>query len=215
MFENGDIELKRVLLGEMEDWIVPVVSLVSDPSVPLARFVSIKSAQGGKAMKKFPVDGLARLRKAHGLTQVQVSTKSGIPQSTLSALETGQFALTAENAVRLARAVPEDPATLEFVSHLVAMKARTATGDPRAALYAAQTAYDLAQDEGLTEEQRELARILCADLLRTVEDDLGVDPKQAVDELPAATRSAELDSGRDEFGRPTDPNRDLKISRGM
>ena len=56
------------------------------------------------------------MRELQGLSQNQLSEKSGIPQSTISAIENGRVNLGVERAKTLARALRCHPAVLVFPS---------------------------------------------------------------------------------------------------
>ena len=224
--EQNDIieevaQLKRVLLSQLGDFIVPVVSLVSEPSVPLARYISIKSADTGGSMDENEIKNahiLKLLRMRAGLNQSQLARMVGVAQNSISAWEAARSGVPREVALKMAGPLKIDAEALEFATGLAAIKAKGQSADPRTALYAASSAYELSQDQGLSENQRRVAAQLCADLLRSVEDALGIDGEATVEELPVATRSYEPTddryeaAARDAEGRPLDPYRDLRIA---
>ena len=209
--------LRKVLLSELGVFVVPVVSLVSEPSVPWARFIAVKAAEQTKEKSMdvvlSNVNPLVLLRMRAKVSQVQLAMKSGVPQTSISSWENGR-PVPEEAARKLAPHLDVDPDALVFASGIAAIKAKASEADPRSALYASQAAFELSQDTSLSQQQRDIAAKLCQGLLKTVEGALGIDG-EAVGNLPVAEKSAEPDTGRDQFGRPTDPNRDLKISRGM
>ena len=210
------MELRKVLLSELGDFVVPVVSLVSEPSVPWARYISIKSAAKTEE-KNVDVDlsqihPLALARVAKKISQTELSRSSGVPQSTISSIENGRPA-SQEVALKMAAPLGVTADSLVFATGIAAVKAKASDdADPRSALYAASAAYDLSQDSGLSQEQRDIAAKLCQDLLKSVEAGLGIDPEQ-VQELQVAEKSAEEGPRgveRDERGVPLDTSVDLR-----
>ena len=211
------LELRKVLLSELGDFIVPVVSLVSEPSVPWARYISVKSAakteEKNVEVDLTNVNPLVLLRMKHKLSQVDLAMKSGVPQSTLSTYERGT-PIPRATVEKLAPHLGVSAEDLAFAAELANIKASAQAGDPHSLMLAAASAFDLSENDALAPGQRDLASKLCSSLLRDIEAALGIEAGEASD-FPVAEKSAQIDTGRDEFGRPTDPNRDLRIARGM
>ena len=63
-----------------------------------------------------PADSLRIMREFAGLSQNELADRSGIPQSTISALENGRVNLGVDRAKTLARALRCHPAVLVFPS---------------------------------------------------------------------------------------------------
>jgi len=63
-----------------------------------------------------PADSLRIMREFAGLSQNELAGRSGIPQSTISALENGRINLGVDRAKALARALRCHPAVLVFPS---------------------------------------------------------------------------------------------------
>ena len=209
-------ELRKVLLSELGDFIVPVVSLVSEPSVPWARYISVKSADTGGSMDENEIKNahiLKLLRMRAGLSPTDHARLVGVAQKSVSAWEAGRSGVPLKIAQKMAQPLGIRAEDLEFATGLAALKSKGQDADPRSALYAASSAYELSQDPGLSEGQRRAAAELCQSLLQSVEAHLNIDG-EAVGNLPVSEKSAEPDTGRDQFGRPTDPNRDIRIARG-
>ena len=61
-----------------------------------------------------PGESVRILRKLQGLTQNQLSRATGLPQSTISAIENDRVSLGVERAKTLARALRCHPAVLVF-----------------------------------------------------------------------------------------------------
>ena len=64
--------------------------------------------------KVSPGEMLKTLRELQGLTQLQLAKKSGIPQSNLSALESGKKQIGRERAIVLAQTLRVHPAVILF-----------------------------------------------------------------------------------------------------
>lgn len=213
-------ELRRVLLSELGDFIVPVVSLVSEPSIPWARYISVKSAEptktGEEHMEAFDFSGLnplTLLRMKHKISQVDLAAKSGVPQSTLSTYENGT-PIPRSTIEKLAPHLGVSAEDLGFMAELARIKARAQGGDPGSMLAAASDAFDLSENDALAPGQRDLASKLCADLLRKIEAALGIEAGEAAD-FSVAQKSAEqpIDTGRDANGNARDKFADLKLAR--
>ena len=79
----------------------------------------MKSKDFTKAAKTVDVsvgESVRILRELQGLSQNQLSERSGIPQSTISAIENDRVNLGVERAKVLARALQVHPAVLVFPS---------------------------------------------------------------------------------------------------
>lgn len=79
----------------------------------------MKSKDFRKAAKTVDVsvgESVRILRELQGLSQNQLSERSGIPQSTISAIENDRVNLGVERAKVLARALQVHPAVLVFPS---------------------------------------------------------------------------------------------------
>lgn len=79
----------------------------------------MKSKDFSKAAKTVDVsvgESVRILRELQGLSQNQLSERSGIPQSTISAIENDRVNLGVERAKVLARALQVHPAVLVFPS---------------------------------------------------------------------------------------------------
>lgn len=61
-----------------------------------------------------PGESVKLIRELQGLSQAELSDKAGIPQPTISGIETGRIKLGAERAKTLARALRVHPAVLLF-----------------------------------------------------------------------------------------------------
>ena len=61
-----------------------------------------------------PGESVRIIRELHGLTQTQLSEECGIPQTTISGIETGRVNLGVERAKTLATALHCHPAVLVF-----------------------------------------------------------------------------------------------------
>lgn len=61
-----------------------------------------------------PGESVRIVRELQGLTQTQLSSACGIPQTTISAIETGRINLGVERAKTLAKALRCHPAVLVF-----------------------------------------------------------------------------------------------------
>jgi transcriptional regulator with XRE-family HTH domain len=61
-----------------------------------------------------PGDSVRILRELQGFSQTELASRCGIPQSTISAIETGRVNLGVERAKALARALRCHPAVLVF-----------------------------------------------------------------------------------------------------
>ena len=218
------IELRKILLSELGDFIVPVVSLVSEPSVPWARYISIKSKAPNEGSNKTKekvveldltnVNPLVLLRMKHKLSQVDLAMKSGVPQSTLSTYERGT-PIPRETVEKLAPHLGVSAEALAFAAELARIKGLAQAGDPHSIMSAASDAFDLSENDALAPAQRDLAAKLCADLLRQIEAALGIEAGDATD-FPIAERSAQeqpTDSGRDANGNNKDKYADLRIAR--
>jgi transcriptional regulator with XRE-family HTH domain len=67
-----------------------------------------------KRAKVTPGESVRILRELQGLTQTQLSALCGIPQTTISSIETGRVNLGVERAKMLATALRCHPAVLVF-----------------------------------------------------------------------------------------------------
>lgn len=65
-------------------------------------------------IKVSPAESVRILREFNNITQVQLAQKTGIAQSTISAIEKGRVSLGVERAKILARALHCHPAVLVF-----------------------------------------------------------------------------------------------------
>ncbi len=59
-----------------------------------------------------PGESVKMIRELQGLSQAELADKAGIPQPTISGIETGRIKLGAERAKTLARALRVHPAVL-------------------------------------------------------------------------------------------------------
>ena len=64
--------------------------------------------------KLAPGEALRMLRDLHGMTQLELSKASRVPQATISALEAGKIGLGVERARKLAAVLAVHPAVLLF-----------------------------------------------------------------------------------------------------
>jgi transcriptional regulator with XRE-family HTH domain len=74
-----------------------------------------------------PGDAVRVARELQQMTQSELAQRSGIPQPTISALESGKVTLGAERAEKLARALRVHPAVLLWPQWDIEAEARSAT----------------------------------------------------------------------------------------
>ena len=77
-------------------------------------------APAKKRIDVSPGESVRIVRELQGLSQVQLSALCGIPQTTISGIETGRINLGVERAKALARALRCHPAVLVFPGWQVA-----------------------------------------------------------------------------------------------
>ncbi len=73
-----------------------------------------KFIQAKKRVDVTPGESVRIIRELQGLTQTQLSASCGIPQTTISGIETGRVNLGVERAKALAIALHVHPAVLVF-----------------------------------------------------------------------------------------------------
>lgn len=73
-----------------------------------------KTIRARRRIEVTPGESVRILRELHGLSQTELASRCGIPQSTISTIETGRVDLGVERAKALARALRCHPAVLVF-----------------------------------------------------------------------------------------------------
>lgn len=73
-----------------------------------------KTIRARRRIEVTPGESVRILRELQGLSQTELASRCGIPQSTISAIETGRVDLGVERAKALARALRCHPAVLVF-----------------------------------------------------------------------------------------------------